>query len=61
MSDLRLAPTTPTIGRSAIPAVREFSIIHRSGAWRDALRRRMLAGADLVAVIASLGLAAKAA
>src|SRR5215218_9994967 len=34
------------------PASRDgsFSIRQRVGAWRDALRRRMLAGADLLAV-----------
>jgi exopolysaccharide biosynthesis polyprenyl glycosylphosphotransferase len=57
VTDMRLAPR-PTAGRSGIPAVREFSILRRTGPWRDALRRRMLAAADLLAVIASLGLAA---
>jgi exopolysaccharide biosynthesis polyprenyl glycosylphosphotransferase len=59
VTDMRLAPP-PTVGRSAIPAVREFSIIRHTGPWRDALRRRMLAAADLLAVVAGLGVAAHA-
>src|SRR2546423_5481430 len=35
------------------PADRKFSILRRRGAWRDALRRRMLAFADVVAVMAA--------
>ena len=35
-----------------------FSIIHRLGAWRDALRRRMLAAADALTILAAASLGA---
>src|SRR5688572_29717293 len=41
--------------RAPDPAPR-FSIRHRQGAWRDALRRRMLAAADVTAVATGFGL-----
>jgi exopolysaccharide biosynthesis polyprenyl glycosylphosphotransferase len=37
---------------------RPFSVVRRIGPWRDALRRRMLAAADVVAVAVACGLAA---
>src|SRR5919198_1427728 len=36
-----------------VPRADEFSIFHRRGPWRDALRRRMLAAADALAVVAA--------
>jgi exopolysaccharide biosynthesis polyprenyl glycosylphosphotransferase len=36
----------------------EFSLLHRRGPWRDALRRRMLALADLLATTSAVGLVA---
>jgi exopolysaccharide biosynthesis polyprenyl glycosylphosphotransferase len=49
--------TTTLVKRGPVPVapdapVREgFSILRRRGAWRDALRRRMLATADIAAVV----------
>ena len=51
--------TTTVVTRDGVqtalaePARQKFSILRRRGAWRDALRRRMLAAADLVAVVAA--------
>lgn len=46
----------PEASAQAVPVAREFSIRRRVGFWRDALRRRMLAAADAIAVAsASLG------
>ncbi len=42
----------------APPRDRKFSILRRQGAWRDALRRRMLAIADVLAVVAAAAVAA---
>src|SRR5205809_746545 len=36
---------------AALAGDRKFSILRRQGAWRDALRRRMLALADALAVV----------
>jgi exopolysaccharide biosynthesis polyprenyl glycosylphosphotransferase len=55
---MKLSATQPeTEAASCAGAVRGFSILHRRGRWRDALRRRMLAVADGLAVLvaASLG------
>src|SRR6478752_7259623 len=49
----------PTTGGSS-PSPREFSILRRRGPWRDALRRRMLALADVIAVLAATGATAAA-
>jgi exopolysaccharide biosynthesis polyprenyl glycosylphosphotransferase len=57
MSEARVAPTETAAVRLARPEVRGFSIIHRRGPWRDALRRRMLAGADLASVATALSIA----
>jgi exopolysaccharide biosynthesis polyprenyl glycosylphosphotransferase len=57
MSEVRAVSALGAEALSAAPAVRVFSIIHRRGPWRDALRRRMLAGADLGGVVAALTVA----
>jgi exopolysaccharide biosynthesis polyprenyl glycosylphosphotransferase len=42
------------------PARPEYSLLRREGAWRDALRRRMLALADMLAFVAATGVAVAA-
>jgi exopolysaccharide biosynthesis polyprenyl glycosylphosphotransferase len=60
MSEVRLVTAPPADVLPASPGVRAFSIIHRRGPWRDALRRRMLAAADLAGVVAALVVAGAA-
>lgn len=53
MDDLLTSTLEPD--RTAATAVPRFSIQRRQGPWRDALLRRMLALADLLAVLAASG------
>ncbi len=46
--------TAPTGATSPKRLTRPFSMRRREGPWKDALRRRLLAGADLVAALVSL-------
>jgi exopolysaccharide biosynthesis polyprenyl glycosylphosphotransferase len=57
MSEARAVTAEATATPLAAPAVRGFSIIHRRGPWRDALRRRMLACADLASISTGLTIA----
>jgi exopolysaccharide biosynthesis polyprenyl glycosylphosphotransferase len=50
--------TLQALAPGTVAERREFSILRRRGPWRDALRRRMLAAADVIGVVAALVLAA---
>jgi len=59
--DSPTASVPPPVDSEAVAPPERFSILRRHGRWRDALRRRMLATADVVAVVAGAAVAASAA